>query len=142
MISNTLLSGFLGGLLIGLAAAFYLLINGKIMGVSGILGGLFSSGPRSIKYERLAFIGGLLLTPAILMLFHSLPETHASTSIPLLITAGLLVGWGTRLGSGCTSGHGICGMSRFSRRSIIATAIFMGTGMATVFFMRIAGGLL
>jgi len=139
MLESTWLIGFLGGLLIGLAAACYLLVNGKIMGVSGILGGLFTKPSTSIWRERCAFIAGLVLMPVLLMPFYSLPDTQASSSIALLIIAGILVGWGTRMGSGCTSGHGICGLSRFSLRSVVATLTFMAAGMVTVFIMRMTG---
>lgn len=136
MISNTLLNGFFGGLLIGLSASIYLLVNGKIMGVSGILSGVFGRQDKKIKIERMAFVVGLILTPFLIGFFMQLPDTNATSSISLLIVAGLLVGFGTRLGSGCTSGHGICGMSRLSMRSIMATIVFMGFGVFTVFLFR------
>ncbi|HEY1181853.1 MAG TPA: YeeE/YedE family protein [Rhodocyclaceae bacterium] len=122
-----------GGLLIGLAAAVLLLFNGRIAGISGIVGGLFQGGDRA---WRAAFILGLLLAPGIWVLFAPLPATDVAGTPLLLIVAGLLVGFGSRLGSGCTSGHGVCGLSRLSLRSLVATLSFMGAAMATVFVAR------
>lgn len=123
-----------GGLLIGLAAAMLLLFNGRIAGISGIVGGLLQGGTDRIW--RLAFVAGLLLAPALWQSFAPLPHSAVSDSPWLLIVAGGLVGFGSRLGSGCTSGHGVCGLSRLSPRSLVATLCFMGAGMATVFVMR------
>lgn len=131
----TPLASFAGGILIGLAAALFFLVNGRIAGVSGILGGLL----RPIKSDvlwRVMFIAGLALSPWLYQLFAELPETVIEADFGTLILAGLLVGIGTRYGSGCTSGHGICGISRLSPRSITATIIFIGVGMATVYFTR------
>ena len=134
--------GFVGGLMIGLAAAIMLLGLGRIAGVSGLAAratGLADTGaPRSVA---VAFILGLPLGALIVSLLIGGVPTHFPDSPLPLIIGGLLVGFGTRLGSGCTSGHGVCGMSRLSRRSIVATAVFMGAGFATVAAMR-AGGIL
>ena len=134
--------GFVGGLMIGLAAAIMLLGLGRIAGVSGLAAratGLADTGaPRSIA---VAFILGLPLGALIVSLLTGGVPTHFPDSPLPLILGGLLVGFGTRLGSGCTSGHGVCGMSRLSRRSIVATLVFMSAGFATVAAMR-AGGIL
>ena len=141
MISLTdAVAGFAGGLLIGLAALIYLLVNGRIMGVSGILGRLFDRSSGNSKREAAAFILGLVGLPLVLSLFTSLPATHASNSVGLLIVAGALVGVGTRLGSGCTSGHGVCGISRLSIRSLVATVTFMVAGIIAVAVLRGMGG--
>jgi len=124
-----------GGVLIGLAAAILLLFNGRIAGISGIVGGLLTFKPTDISW-RLAFIAGLLAAPLLWMAFGSLPKIRIDASYPLLIAAGLLVGFSTRYGSGCTSGHGVCGLSRLSPRSLVATLCFMGMGFATVFVVR------
>jgi len=124
-----------GGLLVGLAAALFILFSGRLLGISGILGGLL--GPRRGDVGwRLAFLAGLLVAPAVWALFAA-PETpRIEASGTVLLLAGLLVGWGTRYGSGCTSGHGVCGLSRLSPRSLAATLAFMGTGFATVYLVR------
>lgn len=124
-----------GGLFIGLAAAMMLLLLGRIAGVSGIVAGLLS-GIRKGDAWRLAFVGGLLASGWIFSRLHPLPSIQMAVSPPWLILAGLLVGFGTRLGSGCTSGHGVCGISRGSVRSIVATLCFMGSGLVTVFIVR------
>ena len=128
-------SALAGGLVIGAAAALFLLLNGRIAGVSGILGGLF----RPIQGDtawRVAFVVGLLFSPALYGLFARLPGATIEAGYPVLILAGLLVGAGTRYGSGCTSGHGVCGLSRLSPRSFAATMAFMAAGFATVFIIR------
>jgi uncharacterized membrane protein YedE/YeeE len=128
-----------GGLLIGCAASVLLLLAGRIAGVSGMVAaatGIAAQGPR--RTAR-AFVIGLLFG-AVLAAQLRQPHIEVTGSVPLLIVAGLLVGFGTRLGSGCTSGHGVCGVGRLSRRSIAATATFMLTAMAIVFVMRHAGG--
>lgn len=129
----TPVSGFLGGLLIGLASVLMLVLNGRIAGISGIFGGLLT--PRSSDFFwRLLFIGGLVLGGLIYsFLTNGVMRVSIQGDWILLSSAGLLVGLGTRLGSGCTSGHAICGIARFSKRSIVATIIFMGTAMITVF---------
>src|SRR3982750_325741 len=124
-----------GGLLIGLAAAMFALLNGRIAGISGILGGLL----RPVRGDagwRVAFIAGLVAAPLAYRMFSALPSIQVDAGYGLLVTAGLLVGVGTRYGSGCTSGHGVCGLSRLSPRSLIATITFMGAGFAVVFVMR------
>ena len=129
----TPVSGLVGGLLIGLAAALLLLLNGRLGGISGIVGGLLAP-KNSDAGWRVAFVAGLLLGAFIYMLATGgalLLEMQAS--LPVLVAAGLLVGFGTRLGSGCTSGHGVCGIARLSRRSIVATSVFFVVAMLTVF---------
>ena len=124
-----------GGALVGLAASLFILLNGRIAGISGILGGLL----RPIKGDilwRAAFIGGMVLAPAVWRLFAELPPLQIDASYPVLIVAGLLVGASTRFGGGCTSGHGVCGISRMSLRSITATMSFMATGFITVYVVR------
>ena len=132
----TPVSGLVGGLLIGLAAALLLLLNGRISGISGIVGGLLA--PRSSDAGwRVAFVAGLLLGALAYMLATgSAISVKMQASLPVLVVAGLLVGFGTRLGSGCTSGHGICGIARLSKRSIVATAMFFGVAILTVFLTR------
>lgn len=136
MIPSDWLFGLTGGLMIGFAAALYLLMNGRIMGASGILGGVVDGSGRSDVGERLAFLAGLVGLPALWSLAGQMPATNATTNVGLLIAAGLLVGIGTRIGSGCTSGHGVCGMSRLSVRSIVATIIYIAAGVATVTVLR------
>jgi uncharacterized protein len=134
--------GLIGGLLIGLASAFMLLGLGRIAGVSGLAArsvGLTEAGAPRIT--AVAFIVGLPLGAFLVSLKMGPLEVRFPTSTAMLIIGGLLVGFGTRLGSGCTSGHGVCGLSRLSRRSMVATAIFMASGFATVAAMR-AGGIL
>lgn len=113
-----------------------LLLNGRIAGVSGIVGRLLQHPNRAEVPWHLAFIGGLLLAPSLFTVLGRLPGITIDASYPMLLAAGLLVGIGTRYGSGCTSGHGICGISRLSWRSIVATACFMAAGLATVFLVR------
>ncbi|HHR5902046.1 TPA: YeeE/YedE family protein [Providencia alcalifaciens] len=124
-------SAAIGGILIGLAAAILLILNGRIAGISGILAGVLKPVKGDTAW-KLAFIIGILVAPLLFTAFVYAPEVTITTSTPLLIVAGLLVGFGTRLGGGCTSGHGICGMARFSRRSIIAVVIFMLVAFITV----------
>jgi uncharacterized protein len=124
-----------GGLLIGLAAALFVLFNGRIAGISGILGGLLSL-PKGDVAWRVAFLLGLVLAPLAYLLVHPLPAVRVEAGTGTLVAAGLLVGLGTRYGSGCTSGHGVCGLSRLSPRSLIATLAFMLAGFATVFIVR------
>jgi uncharacterized membrane protein YedE/YeeE len=120
-------------LLIGLAAALLFLLNGRISGISGIVGGMLAT-KRSEVGWRVVFVAGLLLGAFIYMLATggAIP-VRVQASLPVLVAAGLLVGFGTRLGSGCTSGHGLCGIARLSRRSIVASAVFFGVAMLTVF---------
>ncbi|MBW0146310.1 YeeE/YedE family protein [Marinobacter arenosus] len=128
-------SALAGGVLIGLAAASFLLLNGRIAGISGILGGLLVPGRGDIAW-RVAFLAGLIGAPALWILAAELPPIEINASYPALIVAGLLVGIGTRYGSGCTSGHGVCGLSRLSLRSLVATLSFMGAGFLTVYMIR------
>lgn len=134
-INFTPLTALGGGALIGLAAVVLLLFNGRIAGISGILGGLLQRKAND-KAWRLAFVAGLLLAPLAWQLSASLPVATVTSSPAVLIIAGLLVGFGSRLGSGCTSGHGVCGISRLSPRSLFATASFMTTGFLTVYLIR------
>jgi uncharacterized protein len=124
-----------GGMLIGAAAALLVLLNGRVAGISGILGGLITPRRGEIAW-RLAFVGGLLISPLILKMFAVNPTARIDAGFGTLVLAGLLVGVGTSYGSGCTSGHGVCGLSRLSPRSLVATAAFMAAGIATVFVMR------
>ena len=124
-----------GGALIGLAASVLLVFNGRIAGISGIVGGLLRFGERDFWW-RLVFFGGLIFAPVAFSWVRPLPALQIDASTNVLIVSGLLVGFGTRLGSGCTSGHGICGISRLSVRSIFATLIFMLVGFVTVYFSR------
>ena len=135
------LEGFIGGLLIGLAAAIMLLGTGRIAGVSGLLArasGLAASGtPKNMAFT---FIIGLVLGGLVWSLAFGPVAVSYPPSLLILAAAGLLVGFGTRMGSGCTSGHGVCGMSRLSRRSIVATLVFMASGIATVALVNALGG--
>lgn len=128
-------SALLGGMLIGLAAAMFALLNGRIAGISGVLGGLLKPVRGDIAW-RAAFVLGLVGAPLVYALFAVLPAVHIEAGDGALIIAGLLVGVGTRYGSGCTSGHGVCGLSRLSPRSLVATVTFMAAGFATVFVLR------
>ncbi|WP_018412761.1 YeeE/YedE family protein [Methyloversatilis thermotolerans] len=128
-------SALAGGALIGLSAALLILGAGRIAGISGILGGLFV--PRSPDTRwRLAFLIGLIAAPVLWGLFLPLPAVPPVAGTEVIVLAGLLVGVGTRYGSGCTSGHGVCGLSRLSPRSLAATLVFMGAGFATVYAVR------
>ena len=131
----TPLSAFAGGLLIGVATALLLLLNGRIAGISGILGELLHPRRNDIAW-RLLFIAGLIISPLVYQLFHALPDAAITASTGTIVIAGLLVGIGTRYASGCTSGHGICGISRLSPRSIVATLVFMLSAGITVFIAR------
>ena len=133
--SFTPVPSMVGGLLIGLAAALFILLNGRIAGISGILGGLLRPTSGDIAW-RLAFLVGMLVSPLLWLLFAGLPAIDIDAGYPLLIAAGLLVGISTRYGSGCTSGHGVCGLSRLSPRSLVATLAFMGSGFVTVYIVR------
>jgi uncharacterized membrane protein YedE/YeeE len=128
-------SALAGGLLIGIAATVLLLFNGRIAGISGIVGGLLRPKAGEAGW-RLAFVAGLLIAPLVYRLAAPLPSVEIDADTLTLVIAGLLVGIGTRYGSGCTSGHGVCGLSRFSLRSLVATAAFMLAGFATVFVVR------
>lgn len=129
--------GFAGGLLIGLAAMLLLIGNGRILGASGILGGLIDGSGRANAGERIAIIAGLILAPAAyLAISGTQSETHVTSNVTILIIAGLAVGFGTRRANGCTSGHGVCGISRFSLRGIVATLIYLGAGGITMLIAR------
>jgi|SRR5579871_4477352 len=127
----------IGGVLIGISAVLLMMLSGRIAGISGIVGGLLPPAPAPDRSWRLAFVLGLIGAPALLRAVTGDAHIGAPTvGMPMLVVAGLLVGIGTALGSGCTSGHGICGISRLSPRSIIAVLVFMATGIATVFVTR------
>ncbi|UWQ34914.1 YeeE/YedE family protein [Leisingera sp. M527] len=128
--------GLAGGMLVGLGGAVYLLGNGRIMGASGILGGLLDGSGQSTAGERLAFITGVIAMPLLMGLLAGTPQTHVTSSATVLIIAGLLVGLGTRMANGCTSGHGVCGVSRLSLRGITAAAAFMLAGILTLAVLR------
>ena len=124
-----------GGAVIGLAASVLVLFNGRIAGISGVLGGLLRPRAGDIGW-RLAFLGGLVASPAVYALIAAVPAPHLSASWGATALAGILVGVGTRYGAGCTSGHGVCGLSRLSPRSLVATLMFMAAGFATVLVVR------
>lgn len=128
-------SALTGGVLIGIAAAMFVLLNGRIAGISGIVGGLLSPHRGDLVW-RVAFIAGLVSAPLVYGLVSAAPLVRIDADYVALVVAGLLVGIGTRYGAGCTSGHGVCGLSRFSLRSLAATAAFMGAGFGTVFVLR------
>ena len=124
-----------GGALIGVAASLFVLLNGRVAGISGVLGGLLRPSSGDVGW-RVAFVAGLMAAPAVWLLFGALPEFTVDANNGLLVAAGLVVGVSTRYGAGCTSGHGVCGLSRFSYRSLVATASFMAAGFACVFVVR------
>lgn len=133
-------SGLAGGLLIGLAAGLFILLNGRIAGISGILGGLLRPARGDVLW-RVAFLGGMVAAPTLWLAVAPLPPVEVEAGWPLLVIAGLVVGFSTRYGAGCTSGHGVCGVSRLSPRSLLATGLFMATGFLTVFVVRhVLGG--
>ena len=128
-------SAAIGGVIIGAAVTIFVLVNGRIAGISGIVGGLFRPAPGDVAW-RLAFVAGLMAAPMLYTLAVTLPPVTIEAGYPTLIVAGLLVGIGTRYGAGCTSGHGVCGISRVSPRSLVATLSFMAAGFATVYVVR------
>ena len=128
-------SAISGGVMLGIASALFILLNGRIAGICGLLGGLYRPQRNDIGW-RVAFIVGLILAPLAWATVNTLPNINIEASNSLLAISGLIVGISTRYGSGCTSGHGVCGISRLSPRSIIATLAFMGTGFLTVFIVR------
>jgi uncharacterized membrane protein YedE/YeeE len=135
--SFTPFASLLGGALIGLSAVLLMWAKGRIAGISGIASRLFPPYEDGEFAGRLAFVVGLIAAPVLVRLVTgSLPAQTIAAGMPLLIIAGLLTGFGSVWGSGCTSGHGVCGLSRLSLRSLIATITFMATGVATVFMMR------
>ena len=129
-----------GGMMLGVATVILLLGIGRIAGISGIFSSLLK--PKCVEMWQILFILGLVVSPVLYSLIRPLPDIEISTSLPLLIAAGLLVGFGTRLGSGCTSGHGICGNARLSPRSMAATVTFMFFGIVTVYIGRQVLGLI
>lgn len=137
----TPLSGLIGGAMIGLAASLLILVNGRIAGISGILGGALMATSND-RFWRIAFVAGLLLGPLLVAAGTGVaPKVEVWAGLPTLVGAGLLVGFGTRLGNGCTSGHGVCGIARGSPRSLAATAVFFVVAAWTVFVTRhVIGG--
>lgn len=133
---NNWLLGLAGGGFIGVAAVLYLLVNGRIMGASGIIGGLVDGSGWHEWQERVALVCGLFIAPAILVWFLGGADTQLTNNRSVIIAAGLLVGIGTRLANGCTSGHGVCGISRLSLRGIIATAFYIGAGGVTIVLFK------
>ena len=132
----TPISGLVGGMLIGFAAVLLLLANGRIAGISGIVGGLLTRATAEMGW-RVAFVAGLWLGAYVYWLVRGeLFAVQMAATWPVMLIAGLLVGFGTRMGGGCTSGHGVCGIARLSKRSTVATLVFMGAGIATVFMAR------
>jgi uncharacterized protein len=128
MIQPDWLWGLAGGLMIGTAAALYLLVNGRIMGASGIVGGLVDGTGRTTASERSSFLAGCLIVPALIAWGLGGAQTNITSNTAVIIAAGLLVGLGTRLANGCTSGHGVCGISRLSLRGIVATVFYLLAG--------------
>lgn len=131
----TPVSGLIGGLMLGAATVLLLWLNGRLAGISNIVGGIVNPKSGDVGW-RVVFVVGILLGTFVSALVSGGGLVQVQASIPVLVVAGLLVGFGTRLGSGCTSGHGLCGLSRLSRRSIAATAVFFGVAMVTVFLVR------
>jgi len=132
--------GLVGGLMIGSAGALYLLVNGRVMGASGILGGLVDRTGWSTAAERLAFILGLIAIPPLIVPLYEVVDTHITGNMAVIVAARLLVGIGTRLANGCTSGHGVCGISRLSLRGLVATVFYLlGGGLALVLFRHVLG---
>lgn len=135
----TPLSALAGGVLIGLSAVMLMALNGRIAGIAGIVGGLLGPAPFNglDRFWRLAFVAGLVAAPALwFAVTGAMPQVSVTDSWPLLIVAGLIVGVGTQIGSGCTSGHGVCGLARLSPRSLVATGVFMAAALLTVFVTR------
>lgn len=131
----TPLAALAGGVLIGLASALFALFNGRIAGVSGIVAGMLRPNGGDVLW-RIAFVAGMAAAPLLYLVFLPLPEIRIDAGPAVLMLAGLLVGVGTQYGSGCTSGHGVCGLSRLSPRSLFATMMFMAAGFATVYVVR------
>ena len=131
--------GLIGGLMIGCAAALFLLVNGRIMGASGLIGGLVDGSGRANAAERVVFLAALIVMPALLVASGLGRASAPVAGTGVMILAGLLVGFGTRLGNGCTSGHGVCGISRFSRRGIVATVVYLLAGGIAVLLAHALG---
>lgn len=136
MIPQDWVHGFAGGLMIGGAAALYLLVNGRVMGASGILGGLIDGSERRHWAERISFLVALVLAPIAIVPLYSVVDTHLTPNLVVVALGGLLVGIGTRLANGCTSGHGVCGISRLSPRGIVSTVFYILAGGLTVVLLR------
>jgi uncharacterized membrane protein YedE/YeeE len=136
MIEQDWIWGLVGGLMIGSAAALYLLVNGRIMGASGIIGGLVDRSGWEGGTERAAFLAGLVLVPMLVVPLYETVDTHITPNLAVVIVAGLLVGVGTRLANGCTSGHGVCGISRLSLRGIVATVFYLLGGALVMALAR------
>jgi len=128
-------SALIGGVIIGIAAAMLALLNGRVAGISGIIGGLLRPSFPDVTW-RAAFVAGLLAAPVLYATIATLPPIGVESGDPVLVSGGLLVGVGSRYGAGCTSGHGVCGLSRLSLRSVVATVVFMLAGFATVYVVR------
>lgn len=128
--------GLFGGLLIGGAAAIFLLVNGRIMGASGIIGGLVDRSGLGNWTEKAALIAGLIIVPAIMTLAMGVKPTYLTENLLVVAIAGIFVGVGTRIANGCTSGHGVCGISRLSLRGIVATVFYIGAGGLTVVLFK------
>lgn len=130
------LYGLIGGLLIGLGGAVFLLGNGRVMGASGLIGGLIDGSEWSNSAERIVFLSGVIIMPIIVLQFWDRSETNITDNVLQLVAAGLLVGVGTRIANGCTSGHGVCGISRLSLRGIVATVFYILAGGLTMALFR------
>lgn len=134
--TSAIWTGLLGGAIMGVAATMLLVMNGRIAGVSGILGGVID-GEKNDRLWRLLFVAGLFVGGLLMaIMWPARAHVVVTSGVPTLVIAGLLVGFGSRLGSGCTSGHGVCGLARLSTRSLVATMVFMAAGFVTVFVMK------
>ncbi len=142
MIHQDWLFGLIGGLMIGTSGAIFLLVNGRILGASGVLGGLVDGSGRANRNERVSFVIGLIAVPFVLTFLWVRPDTHLSENLAVVIGAGLLVGLGSRMANGCTSGHGVCGISRLSARGIVATIAYLLAGAAAMIIFRHVWGII
>ena len=143
MIETDWIWGLVGGLMIGTAGAVYLLVNGRIMGASGIIGGLVDRTGLGSWAERVAFLAALVVVPALMLPLYNVPvTTNITTNVAVLVAAGLLVGIGTRLANGCTSGHGVCGISRLSLRGIVSTVFYIVAGGLVMALFRHVWGII
>lgn len=138
IVNFTPMPAFIGGVLIGTAAAILLLFNGRIFGITGVISGIITPKKHDVFWRSILVVG-LTIGAFIAHLIVNSPNTVITRPIPLLMIGGFITGMGARIGSGCTSGHGVCGISRFSKRSIVATLTFMGTGFITVLILRLLG---